>query len=71
MEQQTKQKTLADQIATAQKLQGKVDNFKSDYDRLIKDTALDVSKLGLDISKIIALSIDKTELTAKQTTLSK
>ncbi len=68
-EQQTRQKNLADQIATAQKLQGKVDNFKSDYDRLISDTALDVNKLGLDISKIIALSIDKTELTAKQTTL--
>lgn len=68
-EQQAKQKTLADQIATAQKLQGKVDNFKSEYDRLVNDTALDVNKLGLDISKIIALSIDKTSLTDKQTAL--
>jgi ABC-type lipoprotein export system ATPase subunit len=69
LEQQSKQKNLADQIATSQKLQGKVDNFKSDYDRLINDTALDVSKLGLDVSKIVALSIDKTSLTEKQTAL--
>lgn len=68
-EQQAKQKNLADQIATAQKLQGKVDNFKSEYDRLINDTALEVNKLGLDISKIIALSVDKTTLTDKQTAL--
>lgn len=68
-EQQTKQKSLANQIATAQKLQGKVDNFKSEYDRLINDTAVDVSKLGLDISKIIALSVDETTLTDKQTAL--
>ena len=68
-EQQAKQKTLADQIATSQKLQGKVDNFKSDYDRFVNDTALDVSKLGLDISKIIAMSIDKASLTNKQTAL--
>ena len=68
-EQQTEQKKLADQIATAQKLGGKVDNFKSDYDRLIKDTTLDVNKLKIDISKIIALSIDKTNLTDKQAAL--
>ncbi len=68
-EQKTKQKALADQIASAQKLQSKVDNFKSDYDRLVNDTSIDINKLELDISNIISLSIDKSELTTKQTVL--
>lgn len=68
-EQQTKQKKLADLIASALKLQGKVDNFKSDYDRLISDTALDVSKLELDLLQIVSLSFDKTALSDKQEAL--
>jgi ABC-type lipoprotein export system ATPase subunit len=67
--QQGKQKTLAEQIALARKLEGRVDNFSAEHQRLRDDTAGDFGKLGLDFDAIVALTIDKKALTERRDTL--
>ena len=65
-EQQTRQKTLIEHIVLAKKLEGKLDNFQSDFTRLTQECASDCEKLSLDIGKILTLSIDKVALTQKR-----
>jgi ABC-type lipoprotein export system ATPase subunit len=63
------QKILTEKIALTRKVEGKIDNFESEYSRLDRETAPDLEKLGLSLSTIVSLSVDKTALTAARETL--
>jgi predicted ATPase len=69
-DQQQRQVVLAEKIALARKVEGKVDNFESEYARLDRETVPDLEKLGLALSAIITLSVDKTALIAAREQLS-
>jgi predicted ATPase len=58
------QKTLAEKIARAGKIEGKIDNFGSEYARLGRETSDDLQRLGLELGKLVALTIDKSLLIA-------
>ena len=65
-EHQAKQKTLIEHVALAKKLEGKLDNFESEFTRLKQECASDFKKLSLDVGTIITLTIDKAALTQKR-----
>ncbi len=62
-ERQQQQKTLTEKIALARKVEGRIDNFESDFHRLQRETVPDFEKLGLDFETIIALTLNKAVLT--------
>lgn len=68
-ENRVKQKALTEHIALAKKLEGKLDNFASEFTRLKQDCAADFSRLSLDIEAIVTLVLDKSPLTEKQNRL--
>lgn len=68
-EHQAKQKTLTEQIALAKKLEGKLDNFEAEFTRLKQESAADFKKLSLDVEAVVALSIDKTQVTKRRDAL--
>jgi predicted ATPase len=65
-EQQNRQKTLIEHIALAKKLEGKLDNFEAEFDRLHQDCDPDFKKLSLDLASIVTLTIDKAALKGKR-----
>ena len=64
-----RQKVLADHIAVARKLDGRLDNFETEFKRLEQECATDFKKLSLDMATIVTLTIDKAGLSAKQAEL--
>jgi t-SNARE complex subunit (syntaxin) len=66
---QGKQKTLAEHVALAKKLEGKLDNFEAEFTRLKQECTDDFKKLSLDVGAIITLTIDKSTLSDKRDTL--
>lgn len=56
------QKTLAENIALAGKIEGKIDTFGSEYARLGRETSADLQRLGLELGKLVTLTIDKSML---------
>ena len=62
-EKTQRQKTLTEKIALARKVEGKIDNFESEYARLNRETAPDLEKLGLSLSALVSITVDKTVLT--------
>jgi len=68
-EKTQQQKTLTEKIALARKVEGKIDNFESEYARLDRETAPDLEKLGLSLSNLVSLTVDKTALTAARNKL--
>jgi hypothetical protein len=67
--QQSRQKTLADHIAIARKLEGRLDNFAADFGRLTQECDGDFQKLSLDMTGIVAVTIDKNKLTQRRDAL--
>ena len=65
-EHQGGQKALAEHLAVAKKLEGRLDNFESEFTRLKQECAADFTKLSLDAAAIITLTIDKATLTKKR-----
>ena len=63
-ERQQQQKSLTEKIALARKIEGKIDNFESEYARLDRETTPDLEKLGLSLSALISISVDKSALIA-------
>jgi predicted ATPase len=63
---QGRQRGLVENIALARKLEGKLDNFQAEFNRLKQECAADLQKLSLDMEAIVALTINKTILTAKR-----
>jgi ABC-type lipoprotein export system ATPase subunit len=61
--QYARQITLAEEIALGRKVDGKIDNFASEYARLERETTPDLERLGLDFRTIVALSVNKETLT--------
>ncbi|WP_287313800.1 TrlF family AAA-like ATPase [Mesorhizobium sp.] len=53
------QRDLTEKIAVARKLEGRLDNFRSEYDRLQRETAPDLQKLGLKLGALVTVSVDK------------
>lgn len=68
-EHQAKQKTLAEHIALAKKLEGKLDNFNAEFARLVQECDADLKKLSLDMGTIVTLTINKATLTDKRDSL--
>ena len=68
-DQQARQRTLAEHVALAKKLEGKLDNFEAEFSRLKQECGDDFKKLELDEGAIITLTIDKSTLTAKRDAL--
>ncbi|MGH2395579.1 MAG: hypothetical protein ACRDFW_01030 [bacterium] len=60
------QKTLAEHIALAKKLEGKLDNFETGFMRFKQECGVDFKKLSLDVGTIITLVINKAALTQKR-----
>ena len=58
------QKTLTEKVALARKVEGKIDNFESEYARLDRETAPDLEKLGLSLATLVSLTVYKAALTA-------
>lgn len=58
------QKTLAEKIALAGKIEGKIDTFGSEYARLGRETSDDLQRLGLELGKLVTVTIDKSMLVA-------
>lgn len=69
IERQAKQKTLAEQIAIARKLESKLDNLEAEYTRLKQETEEDFQKLAIDMNTLLILTIDKPVLTKKRESL--
>lgn len=65
-EHQARQKTLAEHIALAKKLEGKLDNFETEFMRLKHECSADFKKLSLDVGTMITLTINKAALTQKR-----
>jgi len=61
-QQQVLQKTLAEKIAIARKVEGRIDNFEAEYGRLERENGPDLQKLGLDFKAIVALTVQKDAL---------
>lgn len=61
--------TLTEKIALARKVEGKINNFESEYARLERETAPDLAKLDLKLSALVTFAIDKTALTAARSKL--
>ena len=68
-EHQARQKTLIEHLAVAKKLEGKFDNFESEYVRLKQECAADCKKLSLEVGTIVTLTIDRAALTQKRDAL--
>ena len=63
-EKTQQQKTLTEKIALARKVDGKIDNFESEYARLHRETAPDLEKLGCVAPDVgFAEPLDKAALT--------
>ena len=60
------QKTLTEHIAIAKKLDGKLDNFQTEFSRLKQECAVDFQKLALDFDEVITLAINKDPLTQRR-----
>jgi len=60
------QKTLAEDIALARKVEGKIDNFESEYARLDREMSQDLEKLGLNLSALITFAVEKSSLLSKR-----
>lgn len=58
------QKSLAEKIALAGKIEGKIDTFGSEYARLGRETSDDLQRLGLELGKLVTVTIDKSMLVA-------
>ena len=56
------QKTLTERIAIAKKLEGKLDNFKTEFTHLKDECAAGFQKLELDFDEVITLKINKGPL---------
>lgn len=69
-QQQSAQKTLTEKVAGARKVEGRIENFKSEFERLERETALDLKRLGLDFKEIVSLKIDPATLTLAKKNLS-
>jgi predicted ATPase len=65
-QKQQQQKTLTENIALARKVEGKIDNFESEFTRLDRETAPDLEKLGLNLTALVSLTIDKSGLIAER-----
>lgn len=63
------QKELAEKIALAGKVEGKIDTFQSEFARLGRETKGDLERLGLQLTALVTLTVDKTALTAARATL--
>ena len=63
-EKRQQQITLTEKIALARKVEGKIDNFESEFARLDRETAPDLEKLGLTLSALVSFKIDKVALIA-------
>lgn len=63
------QKDLAEKIAIARKLEGKLENFESEFARLDRETAPDLQKLGLELKAIVTVTVDKEPLTQARDTM--
>jgi hypothetical protein len=61
------QKILVEKAAIAIKLEGKLNNVESDLNAQLQQSAAQFTALGLDISKIITLTINRAPLTGKKT----
>jgi hypothetical protein len=70
VQQQGAQKTLTEKIAGARKTEGRIANFEAEYERLERETAPDLQKLGLDFKAIVALSVNKDVLVRAREALS-
>jgi ABC-type lipoprotein export system ATPase subunit len=68
-ENQQLQKALAEKIALAGKIEGKIDNFLSEYARLGRETRADLEWLGLELKTLVSLTVDKSTLTATRAKL--
>ena len=68
-EHQARQKTLIEHLALAKKLEGKFDNFESEFVRLKQECAADCKKLSLEVGTILTLTIDRAALTQKRDAL--
>ncbi|MDR4485394.1 MAG: AAA family ATPase [Nitrospirales bacterium] len=68
-EHQARQKTLIEHLALAKKLEGKFDNFESEFVRLKQECAADCKKLSLEVGTILTLTIDRAALTQKHDAL--
>jgi ABC-type lipoprotein export system ATPase subunit len=66
--QQSAQKMLAEKIAIARKVEGKIENFEAEFARLERETDADLQKLGLDFKSIISLATNKQILAQARTT---
>ncbi len=61
-DRQQQQKALTEKIALERKIEGKIDNFESEYARLHRETAPDLEKLGLALPSVVTFSVDKSAL---------
>jgi hypothetical protein len=68
-QQQQQQMSLAEKVALAREVEGKIDNFESEYARLDRETAPDLEKLGLQLSDILSLSVEKSAPTTARDNL--
>ncbi|MDW9354124.1 hypothetical protein GOA97_06255 [Sinorhizobium meliloti] len=62
-ERQQQHKTLTEKIAIARKVEGRIDIFESDFQRLQRETTPDLEKLDLRFESIVALTLNKAALT--------
>jgi ABC-type lipoprotein export system ATPase subunit len=68
-QQVTSQKNLAEQIAAARKVEGKVDIFEAEHGRLQRETEADLVKVGVAFADLVTVTIDKTPLVRKRDAL--
>jgi len=63
------QRILTEKVALARKVEGKIDNFESEFQRLERETGPDLEKLGLALSGLVKVTVDKSALVEARTKL--
>jgi ABC-type lipoprotein export system ATPase subunit len=68
-ERRARQRALAEDLAVAGKLIGRVDNLEADFGRFKTECTPEFQRLGLKLESTIALTIDRSDLVEKRASL--
>jgi ABC-type lipoprotein export system ATPase subunit len=64
-----RQRILTEHIAIARKIDGKLTNFESEYQKLVQDTQADLRALSLTIDTLVTVTVNRTPLVAATSAL--
>lgn len=64
-----RQRVLAERIAIAKKIDGKLTNFETEYQKLVQDTQPDLKALSLTVDMLVTVTVNRAPLAAATSAL--